>query len=307
MGSVLPVSESESQLPSTPKAEREALAEFDEAGPFVAPMSLRQHAAACQQNLESLSSASSKSFLDWLYIVKFHFVSSRGLLESTSPTKASEPSKMASNPFLLAADNDPRLLPLLRAHPSLASSQDDHGYSVMHAAASYNHIDLLRTLVNEFHVNVDLVDEDGETALFVAETVDCAKFLVEELHADLTIRNEEGKTAREKVVEEGDFPEVAVYLRMKELEAQVNGLRSEAGTNGVHAPPPLPEGVSVNIGSMAPEEVGEVVDPVFRQRIEELAAREDFQSEEGQRQLRELVTEALRGEVNERDVRQRTS
>jgi hypothetical protein len=64
---------------------------------------------------------------------------------------------------------------------------------------------LLRTLVNEFHVNVDLVDEDGETALFVAETVDCAKFLVEELHADLTIRNEEGKTAREKVVEEGEF------------------------------------------------------------------------------------------------------
>jgi len=64
----------------------------------------------------------------------------------------------------------------------------------------------------------------------------------------------------------------------------------------------------VNIGSMAPEEVGEVVDTEFRRRIEELAAREDFQSEEGQQQLRELVTEALRGEVNpERDVRQRMS
>jgi hypothetical protein len=214
---------------------------------------------------------------------------------------------MASNPFLLASDNDPRLLPLLRANPSLASSQDDHGYSVMHAAASYNHLELLRTLVNEFQVSIDLKDEDGETALFVVETVDCAKLLVEEIHADITIRNHEGKTAREKVVEEGDFPEVAVYLRVKELEAQVNGVRNEAATNGVHLPPSLPEGVSVNIGSMAPGEVGEVVDPEFRQRIEELAAREDFQSEEGQRQLRELVTEALRGEVNERDVRQRTS
>jgi hypothetical protein len=177
----------------------------------------------------------------------------------------------------------------------------------MHAAASYNHLDLLRALVNEFRVSIDLKDEDGETALFVAETVDCAKLLVEELHADITIRNHEGKTAREKVVEEGDFPEVAVYLRAKELEAQVNGVRSEAATNGVQPPPPLPGGVSVNIGSMAPEEVGEVVDPEFRRRIEELAAREDFQSEEGQRKLRELVTEALRGEVNERDVRQRTS
>jgi hypothetical protein len=209
---------------------------------------------------------------------------------------------MASNPFLLAADNDPRLLPVLRANPSLASSQDEHGYSVMHAAASYNHLDLLRALVNEFNVNVDLKDEDGETPLFVTETVDGAKVLVEELHADLTIRNSEGKTAREKMVEEGDFPEV------KELEAQVNGVSNEAATNGVHPPPCLPEGVSVNIGSMAPEEVGEVVDPEFRRRIEELASREDFQSEEGQRQLRELVTEALRSEVNpERDVRQRMS
>ena len=214
---------------------------------------------------------------------------------------------MAANPFLLAADSDPRLLPLLRANPSLASSQDDHGYSVMHAAASYNHLDLLRALVDEFQVNVDLKDEDGETALFVAETMDCAKLLVEELHADITIRNDEGKTAREKLVEEGDFPEVAVYLRVKELEAQGEGVHSGAAPNEVQAPPPLPEGASVNIGSMAPEEVGEVVDTEFRRRIEELAAREDFQSKEGQRQLRELVTEALRGEVNERDVRQRTS
>lgn len=213
---------------------------------------------------------------------------------------------MASNPFLLAADNDPRLLPLLRANPSLASSQDNHGYSVVHAAASYNHLNLLRTLVNEFNVTVDLKDEDGETALFVAETVDCAKLLVEELHADITIRNHEGKTARDKIVEESDFPEVAVYLRVKELEAQVNG-SSDFATNGIHVPPPLPEGISMNIGSIAPEDVGEVVDPEFRRRIEELAAREDYEGEEGQRRLRELVTEALRGEVNERDVRQRTS
>lgn len=211
------------------------------------------------------------------------------------------------NVFLLAADNPPELLPHLRANPSLASSQDEHGYSLMHAAASYNHLDVLRALANEFHVNVNLKDEDGETALFVAETVDCARVLVEELHADISLVNDEGKTAREKFAEENDFPEVAVYLRMKELESQVNGASAEPTLNGIHPPPLLPEGVRVEIGTMAEDEAGEVVDPEFRRRIEELAAREDFQGEEGQRALRELITEAVRGEVGqEREVRQRT-
>lgn len=213
-----------------------------------------------------------------------------------------------ANPFLLAADNPAQLLTLLQSNPALASSQDEHGYSLLHAAASYNHLDLLKALVKDFHVNVDLKDEDGETALFVAESVDCAKLLVEELHASITIRGEEGQTAREKIVEENDFPQVAVYLRVKELEKQVNGVTPEDATNGVHPPPPLPEGVSVDIGTMAPEDAGEVVDTEFRRRIEELAAREDFQGEAGQIALRELITEALRGEVGqERDVRQRTS
>jgi hypothetical protein len=215
-----------------------------------------------------------------------------------------------ANPFLLAADNSPQLLPVLRSNPSLASSQDAHGYSLVHAAASYNHLELLQTLVNEFNVDVDLKDEDGETALFVTETVDCARLLVEELHADITVRGVDGMTAREKIAEENDFPEVAVYLRAIELERQVNGAAEESTptTNGVQAPPPLPEGVSVDIGAMAPEDAGEVSDPEFRRRIEELASREDFQSEEGQAQLRDLITEAIRGNVGqERDVRQRTS
>lgn len=214
-----------------------------------------------------------------------------------------------SNPFLLAADNPAQLLTLLQSTPSLASSQDEHGYSLMHAAASYNHLDLIRALVNDFHVNVDLKDEDGETALFVCETVECAKVLVEELHASITIRGEEeGKTAREKIAEEDDFPQVAVYLRVKELEAHVNGAISENTANGTAAPPPLPEGLSVDVGTMAPEDAGELVDPEFRRRIEELAARDDFHGEAGQSALRELITEALGGEVGqERDVRQRTS
>lgn len=214
------------------------------------------------------------------------------------------------NPFLLAADNSERLLPLLRQDASLASSQDEHGYSLVHAAASYNNLDLLRVLVNELHASVDLKDEDGETALFVVETADCAKVLVEELHANILTRGIEGKTAREKIEEEGDFPEIAVYLRIKELEndiGQTNGSGISATAAGSHPPPPLPEGLSVNFGTMVPEEAGELVDPEFRRKIEELAQREDFQGEDGQRQLRELITEAIRGDVgHQQNVRRRT-
>ncbi|KAF7895240.1 hypothetical protein EAF00_007054 [Botryotinia globosa] len=213
------------------------------------------------------------------------------------------------NPFLLAADNSPDLLPLLRSNPALASAQDEHGYSLMHAAASYSHLDLLRALVTEFGVNVDLKDEDGETALFVAETLDCAKLLVEELHANFTIRSaEDGCNARERIEAEGDYPEVAVYLRIKELEAE-GGLPASSGTDAIVAHPPLvPEGLSVNIGTMNPDEdVGEVIDPEFKRRIDELAARDDFQTPAGQEELRKLITEAITGEVGEgREVRQRT-
>lgn len=220
-------------------------------------------------------------------------------------------SNLQPNQFLLAADNSPNLLPLLRSNPALASSQDEHGYSLLHAAASYNHLDLLRALVNEFNVNVDLKDEDGETALFVAETVDCAKALVEELHASVSIRSDEGLTAREKIAEDEDFPQVAVYLRVKELEAgvpQVNGSGEEASTNGVNGIHPPPEGVRVNFGTMNPEEEPTGVDLELRRRIDELAAREDFQGEAGQEALYTLISGMIADITGEeRDVRQRTS
>ncbi|KAF3766754.1 hypothetical protein M406DRAFT_287676 [Cryphonectria parasitica EP155] len=207
---------------------------------------------------------------------------------------------MPPNPFLLAADNPAALLPLLRENPSIASEQDDHGYSLLHAAASYNHLDLLRALVNEFHVPVDLRDEDSETALFVVETVEAARVLVEELGLDISITGEEGQTARQKIEQDGDFPAVADYLATKE-PAPVNGL-----ANGDLPPPP--QGLSVNIGTMTEEDTGDALpNPEFRRRIEELAEREDFHTAAGQAALRQLVEEAISGEelAEDRNVRPR--
>ncbi|VUC21005.1 unnamed protein product [Clonostachys rosea] len=207
-----------------------------------------------------------------------------------------------ANPFLLAADNSPDLLPLLRENPALASAQDEHGYSLIHAAASYNHLDLLRTLVNEFKVNVDLKDEDNETALFVVETVKAAKVLVEELAADTLHRGSEGLTAREKIEAEGDYPEVAAYLSTIEAKKDIEKTIEEVLPETI---PPPPEGMKVTVGTMNETEDIPEVDTEFRRRIEELAQREDFDTAQGQDELRKLVEDAVLGQGlgDERNVR----
>ncbi|KAG9608201.1 hypothetical protein KCU84_g5384, partial [Aureobasidium melanogenum] len=225
----------------------------------------------------------------------------------------------------LAADKPDQVLQHLQTNPELASQQDRHGYSLLHAAASYNHPELIQTLLSTYSVNPNLVDEDDETCLFSVETVDMAKFLVEQCNVDTTHKNEEGQTAAEKFEQEGDFPEVAAYLASlvpggaaASILAQTgNPSAEQAGagtvapgedTNGAVPPPPLPHGVKIDLGTMAEDEVGEAPDPEFRRRIEELAARPDFQSEEVQQQLRELVQDALGGMRGEdREVRQRLS
>jgi hypothetical protein len=210
---------------------------------------------------------------------------------------------MAPNPFLLAADNSPELLPLLRETPSLASSQDEHGYSLVHAAASYNHLDLLRTLINELKVDVNLKDEDDETALFVVETTEAAKVLVEELGADPLHRGSEGLTAREKIETEGDFPDVAAYL--KNIESDRNLLQVAEDAFPERIPPP-PEGMKLTLGTMdQAEDVPTEIDPEFRRRIEELAQRDDLNTPEGQAELRRLVEDAVadQGLGDERQVR----
>ncbi|KAL4809693.1 hypothetical protein BDV18DRAFT_132604 [Aspergillus unguis] len=212
------------------------------------------------------------------------------------------------NLYVLAADNPSAVLGHLRSNPSLASNQDEHGYSLLHAAASYGHIDLLRALVQEFNVDVNLLDEDNETCLFVTERVDIAKCLVEELKVDWKRTNDEGLTARETIEGDGSFPEVAAYLR------EVAGIPGEVPSSlsagdALNPAPPLPPNLQVNLGTMSEQDanIGEV-DPEFKRRIDELAAREDFQSEAGQNELRKLVMDAIQGsDINtqDKDVRRR--
>lgn len=202
------------------------------------------------------------------------------------------------------------ILQSLAQHPQLAAARDAHGYSLVHAAASYNQLSVLRELVHKYSADVNMLDEDGETALFATETTQVAKCLVEELGADVHIQNSDGKTAEEKIgEEEGEAHEVYQYLR----QLRTGGDPASAGlvaADGVHLPPPppLPNGVQINMGTMAEDAAGEAPDPEIRRRIDELAAREDFQTDEVQQQLRDLIQEVVTGmgaDSAERNVRQR--
>ena len=199
----------------------------------------------------------------------------------------------------LVPDRPDTVLQQLLAHPHLASKQDAHGYSLLHAAVSYGHEDLLRTVIEIYRVDPNLKDEDDETCLFNAETIDLAQVTLS-LGVELDSKNADGQTAAEKLADEDEQPEVAAFLRQVSQGGEPSSSVAETGTsatqtNGIHPPPPLPNGVQVNVGTMAPDEVGEEPDPEFRRRIEELASREDFEGEEGQRELRNLISDAVSG------------
>lgn len=223
----------------------------------------------------------------------------------------------------LVSDNPQHVLTHLASHPEIASTADFSGYTLAHAASSYGQLDLLRTLVRTYNVNVNILDSDGETPLFAAETLATARCLVEELGADVNVRSQEGVSAAENArdnEEDGSgWAEVAAYLEEK---SGANGGSAEDGSGGVslsdvlntdntdmHAPPPLPPNVKINMGTMqeAPLEGEEGPDPEIRRRIEELAAREDFQTEQGQKELHDLIAQVVGGmsEENGREVRRR--
>lgn len=220
----------------------------------------------------------------------------------------------------LAADSPDAVLTHLQSQPELASKVDAHGYNLVAAAASYGHELLLRALIKDYNVDPNIKDEDGETALFNVEEIRMAKELIE-LGTDPSLANDDGQTAAEKLDDEDEQPAIAAFLREIAAGASSGGAptwtetaianaaptfsehtRSTAAatdTNGIHPPPPLPNGLQLNVGTMSPGEAGEEPDPEFRRRIEELASHPDFQGEGGQQQLRRLIQDAISGVASE--------
>ena len=221
--------------------------------------------------------------------------------------------------LMMAADAPPSLLPMLQFEPGLAHACDSTGYTLLHALASYNHVSLLREVVASFNLDVNVRDGDGETPLFVVETIEAAQCLVD-LGAGVSLRNHEDFTAEDKFNEEQEYPEVAAWLKKRRLSSlaangtvedgsahPADGGRGMSEALDLHERlRPLPKGITMNLTTMDEGSQEEEVDEEFRRRINALASRDDFAGRDGQRTLRELVSDAVRGTAMEsRDTRRR--
>lgn len=96
-----------------------------------------------------------------------------------------------------------------------ANSQDENGYSPIHAAASYGHKDLLTKLIKEYNGDINLKDNDGDTPLHHVEDYQTAQLIVEELNGDFQITNNENKTALQVFEEDNENMELIEYMRFK--------------------------------------------------------------------------------------------
>ncbi|KAM9937644.1 hypothetical protein OXX80_002812 [Metschnikowia pulcherrima] len=190
---------------------------------------------------------------------------------------------MVSNIWVAAADNQVEIVEkYLTSNEFSANAKDANGYTPIHAAASYGHLDLLKMLVSNGG-DINIQDNEGDTPLHHAEDVVTAKFIVEELKADFKITNEEGQTAADYVEEEGEYPELAQYLRS--LSHDKPETTNGSALEGL----PIPGSVDGHaIRYSMEEDVGDI-DPESRRKLEEIA-----NSENPEEALRELVTSAVR-------------
>ncbi|WVQ78100.1 hypothetical protein IAT38_000181 [Cryptococcus sp. DSM 104549] len=135
----------------------------------------------------------------------------------------------SKNLWVAASDGDlERVQYLIENEGATPNDKDSNSYTPMHAAASYAHLPLLTYLLSKSG-NPNLPDSDGETPLFVIESVEVAQFLVAH-GADPAWKNEEGQRASD--VLEDDHPEIASYLRGLLPEDQRGGAEGAEGVEG---------------------------------------------------------------------------
>ncbi|KAJ3003276.1 UNVERIFIED_CONTAM: hypothetical protein HDU68_005776 [Siphonaria sp. JEL0065] len=135
----------------------------------------------------------------------------------------------ASNLFIAASDGEFELVQYFLANGNKVTDQDELGYSVFHAAASYNHIDLMKYLLTLLGSETMPVDADGDTPLHVAETVEMAQLLVSHSPALPMIANSDGVLAIENADEEG-YQSLVAYLKENFNTNYVSlALREQAG------------------------------------------------------------------------------
>ncbi|KAG5363506.1 Ankyrin repeat-containing protein [Yarrowia sp. B02] len=158
------------------------------------------------------------------------------------------------------------------------NAKDENGYTPVHAAASYGHMDLLRYLIDQGG-DINVADEDGDTALHTVEELDVAKRLVDEFKADFRAKNAEGQTPFEKLQEEDEFPELIHYL---------------AGLQGVVLDTPAADKEMPDVKYSFENEAETEADPEKKKQIEEI-----MKSDNPEAGLQEFLRNAINEQQGE--------
>lgn len=108
-----------------------------------------------------------------------------------------------STPWIAAADGKLGLLQTSLSSLNLpVSAADENGYTLLQAAASYGQIPVVEWILSQNMVDVNAVDNEGDSAIHYAGSLDALKMLIEVGKASPVLQNKEGKTALQAKQEE---------------------------------------------------------------------------------------------------------
>lgn len=198
---------------------------------------------------------------------------------------------MVSNIWVAAADNQVKIVEsYLDSGNFKPDVKDPNGYTPIHAAASYGHIGLLKTLISRGG-DINVQDNEGDTPLHHVEDVKTAKIMITELGADYKLKNNEGQTAADYIEEDDEFPELAQYLRSlahdKAIAEQSNEFISSLPAPG------MVDGHEIRY-SLENDAAGDHVDTPEEEEERRKKLEAIVNSENPEEALRELVTLAVR-------------
>ncbi|CEP12060.1 hypothetical protein [Parasitella parasitica] len=187
-------------------------------------------------------------------------------------------------------------------------AHDEFGYTAMHAAVSYNQIEMVKLLIaNGAKVNIE--DFEKDTPLFVAENVEMAQLLLDN-GADPKHTNEDGITPAMAAFEEGweDVAQLLASITMEVLpskEEEVDSLAyidqensevavaaTETETGVIIQTTAQQDSIVENQNEMTEELSSKMQD--IMERIEEQGGVAD------EDELRELVTKMLLDEMQQK-------
>ena len=110
----------------------------------------------------------------------------------------------SSTPWMAASEGNLSLLQSSLSFLQLpVAAADENGYTLLHAAASYNQLPIIHYLLQN-HVDINAVDNDGDSVLHHVGNLETAKLLIEVGKANPSIVNKQGKTALQAKQEELD-------------------------------------------------------------------------------------------------------